>query len=205
MPPSPQPTVPARPPITRRGNAAALILIAVTALASCDRLGSQSAEAVATRSAIAAIEAYATASSAANQRHRDVITAFARANAASSLAGYKDTLVKDVLPAMDRFLAALEGMPVATDDLARIHQILVLGYSEARSSLLGYVERLESADDLKAFDGIRGGLQGQVQRYQHELAAYYGRYNRKLHLAAGAANGPATAAPSPTAATPTSP
>lgn len=170
-----------RPPSTSARHIAALaILILATLVGGCGEAKADRERAEAARKAEAAIAAYSAASQEANALHGEVIRQFGKANAATNLPDYREAMRRDVLPAMDRFVARLKGMPVNTPELKRIHGGLITAYADARRDIATFVDQLQSARDLSRFGVIRKRLQQRVGAYQSDLAAYYKNWNRKL-------------------------
>lgn len=151
-----------------------------------------------------AIEQYSTASDAANGAHKDVIAAFAAANASANLPEYKAALRTKVLPAMDEFIARLAKMPTGNPDLKKIHDRLTEAYRRARDEIADFEKGLQDAKGLSRFDDIRAGLQRAVTTYRDQLAAYYQSHERQLRKDTGKelpADASATTLPSPASAT----
>jgi hypothetical protein len=170
-------------------------------LAGCQRLADDRNRSEAYRAAVAAIDQYSTASAAANDAHRAVLSAFAAANDSKNLPDYKRALRERVLPAMDAFVKRLQAMPTGTPELAAVHAKLTDGYRKARDAIAEFERGLASPSELQRFDTIRAGLQAAAQNYETALHAYYHRHGRQL--AGARAPTDTTAAPAP--ATPSAP
>ncbi len=190
---------PTRPARRVSARVALTVGVALATLAGCGPAKADRAKAEALRKTQLAIHSYSEASKKANGLHGEVIKQFGKANASTNLQDYREAMRKDVLPAMDRFVATLRGMPTSTPELERIHAGLVSAYSEARTDIAAYVDRLQTARDLERFVDIRKRLQRRVAAYQRDLATYYKQWNRQLRLADRAAGGTAP----PEASTPT--
>lgn len=182
------------------GLRALLCLVLAGAWTGCERFSGERAAVQERKAAVAAIKAYSSATDDANRAHAAVVAAFSRANRASALPAYKAALRQEVLPALDGFVAALERMPTATPELARVHGALVDAYKAGRKDLAAFAEALQSRDDLGRFAQIRDALQEGFARYQRELAAYYERYRTRLKSADDEATSPPAGAATPTGA-----
>ncbi len=195
-------------PYTRQLNvtvvATALLVVALAplSLSGCGDAKADRERTEAAKQAQVAIAAYSAASQEANNLHGEVIRQFAKANSSTNLPDYREAMRRDVLPAMDRFVARLKGMPADTPQLKRIHGGLISAYTDARKDIAAFVDQLQTARDLERFAAIRKRLQQRVGAYQSDLAAYYKNWNRQLRGGASPAspNGPPAA---PAAATAT--
>lgn len=129
-----------------------------------------------------AIESYSAATDRANAAHREVMAAFAQANASTNLTDYKAALRTRVLPAMDAFIAKLAAMPTGTKELARIHGGLTEAYRRSRDAIGEFERTLQDPAGLTKFDAIRDQLQRDVRLYSDQLGKYYAAHSRQLRL-----------------------
>lgn len=172
------------------------------ALLACQRLAEDRTRSEAYRAAVAAIDRYSTASSAANDAHRAVLSAFAAANESKNLPDYRRALRERVLPAMEAFVQRLQAMPTGTPELAAVHAKLTTGYRKARDAIAEFERGLQSPAQLQRFDAIRAALQAAAVDYEAALQAYYQRHGRQL---AGIGAPADAATPAATPATPSAP
>jgi len=156
--------------------------VAPVALGACAKAREDRARREAAAQVGQAIEAYSRASDAANNAHRDVIAAFAAANASGNLPDYKAALRTRVLPALDEFVARLAKMPADTPELKAIHARLIEAYRRARDDVAEFERTLSDPRGLAQFDAIRARLQGAVVAYRNALADYYKRHDRQLRV-----------------------
>ena len=157
-----------------------------------------------------AIEEYSAASDKANAAHREVLSAFAQANASSNIIEYKAVLRTKALPAMDAFVAKLAAMPTGTPELKQIHGGLTEAYRRSRDAIAEYERTLQDPKGVGRFDAIREQLQRDVRQYSEALSRYYAAHSRQLRQEAAkdsgkdapkeAASGSAPAAPAKPAA-----
>ena len=195
--------------VTLVATALLVMVLAPLSLSGCGDAKADRERTEAAKKAQVAIAAYSAASQEANNLHGEVIRQFAKANSATNLPDYREAMRRDVLPAMDRFVARLKGMPVDTPQLKRIHGGLINAYTDARKDIAAFVDQLQTARDLERFAAIRKRLQQRVGAYQSDLAAYYKNWNRQLRGGAslpsdGPGTAPAPGAPAaPAAATAT--
>lgn len=178
-----------------------VVIGVLAAMGGCGEAKADRERAEAARKAQVAIASYSAASQEANNLHGEVIRQFAKANGATNLPDYREAMRRDVLPAMDRFVTRLKGMPTGTPQLKRIHGGLINAYTDARKDINAFVDKLQTARDLERFAAIRKRLQRRVAAYQSDLAAYYKNWNRQLRD--GAKPAAAEPAPTPGSATPT--
>ena len=151
----------------------ALLLSLALALVGCDKVRGDRDKEAARAKARAAIDAYSKASERANVAHAKVLAAFKSANGANSLQGYRKAMRDEVLPRMNEFIGRLEGMQTGTEELGRIHRVLVGGYRDALAEIRTFVKDLDEPGDLARFPEIRARLQQRVKAYRGELDAYY--------------------------------
>ena len=175
--------------------------VAVAGLASvgCGKAKQERAAMEALREGAVAIEQYSAATDRANSSHREVLAAFAAANASSNLTDYKAALRTKVLPAMDTFIAKLAAMPTGTSELKRVHGGLTEAYRRCRDAVAEFERELKDPAGLPRFDAIRTELQQAVRLYSDQLSKYYAAHRRQLRIEAGkdaqlAAQATATAA-----------
>jgi hypothetical protein len=168
---------------SRLALSVAACLWLVVGFAGCAKSKQARAAAVADRQAAEAIARYGEGAAQANAAHRQVLLAFAAANASTSLSDYRASLRDRALPALDGYLQALGRVPTATAELQAIHGNLLQAYRTARSDLATFEQGLQDPSGLPRFDAIRTTLQAAVRSYEAALAAYYGRHGRRLQLA----------------------
>lgn len=184
-----------------------LLLGALATLPGCEKARQERAAREAHAKVATAIEQYSTASASANAAHKEVLDAFAAANASTNLPDYKSALRTRVLPAMDVFIHKLSAIPTATPELQAVHGKLTEAYRRARDEIADFERGLADAQGLRRFDEIRIGLQRAVADYRTQLADYYKRHDRQLRLDGARLAEPATATgrSAPVEATPVSP
>lgn len=109
-----------------------------------------------------------------------------KANEKKDLKSYKDDLQANVLPALDRFVAAAEAMPVGSDRLAAIHAPLVAAYKNAQAAHRAFLEKVteatmdaEYAKVLEAMDAVTKA----EDAYLTSLTAYYTEHRVDLQKA----------------------
>ncbi|MBM4342289.1 MAG: hypothetical protein FJ100_02805 [Deltaproteobacteria bacterium] len=182
-------------------------MIVLPVLAGCEKARQERAARQAQAAVASAIEQYSTASAGANAAHREVLDAFAAANASTNLPDYKAALRTRVLPAMDVFVHKLEAIPTATAELKAVHGRLTEAYRRARDEIAEFERGLGDAQGLRRFDEIRTALQRAVADYRIQLADYYTRHDRQLRLDAArmAESATPTGRSPPAASTPASP
>lgn len=176
------------PGIFRQISGLALVgAVALAALATtgCEKARQDRGQLELLQQGAAAIEQYSAATDRANASHREVLAAFAAANASSNLTDYKAALRTKVLPAMDAFIEKLAAMPTRTPELKKIHGGLTEAYRRCRDAVTEFESELKDPSGLPRFDAIRGELQQAVRQYSDELGKYYAAHRRQLRLEAG--------------------
>lgn len=187
---------------TRTALLAAAMATALFGLQACSKAREDRTRLAELQAGAQAIESYSAATDRANAAHREVMAAFALANASTNLTDYKAALRTKVLPAMDAFIEKLAAMPAATAELKRIHGGLTEGYRRSRDAIAEFERSLQDPAGLAKFDAIRDQLQRDVREYGEQLAKYYAAHSRQLRLESGKEagkevgklSGPATAA-----------
>ncbi len=209
MTPHRAPVSPATPlrPARAVAVAALLAVCALGGLPGCEKARKERAAREAHAKVATAIEQYSAASASANTAHKEVLDAFAAANASTNLPDYKAALRTRVLPAMDLFVHKLEAIPTTTPELKGVHGKLTEAYRRARDEIADFERGLSDAQGLHRFDEIRTGLQSAVADYRAQLADYYKRHDRQLRLdgARLAESVTPTGRDAPAATTPASP
>lgn len=176
--------------------AALLALVAVGAATGCEKARQERAERELKTQIATAIERYSSASDSANVTHKEVIDAFAAANASTSVPEYKAALRTKVLPAMDDFVNKLAAIPTETAELKTIHGQLTEAYRRARDEIAEFEQALATAAELGKFDAIRATLQRAVAGYRTKLTQYYRLHDRQLRVdAVRPAEAPTPSAP----------
>jgi hypothetical protein len=102
--------------------------------------------------------------------------AWKSANEKKELKAYKEDIEANVLPALDRFVAAAAAMPADSPELAAIHAPLVTAYKAAQAAHLAFVKNVtettmdvEYAKVLAAMDDVSKA----EEVYLAALSAYY--------------------------------
>lgn len=177
-----------RPDLLRFTRAAPLAVALVAALAGsqgCSKAREDRTRLAELQAGAQAIENYSAATDRANAAHREVMGAFALANASTNLTDYKAALRTKVLPAMDAFIEKLAAMPAATAELKRIHGGLTEAYRRSRDAIAEFERTLQDPAGLAKFDAIRDQLQRDVRQYGDQLAKYYAAHSRQLRMESG--------------------
>jgi hypothetical protein len=181
-----QPSVhPALLRFTRTAPLALAVAAALMASLSCSKAREDRTRLAELQAGAQAIENYSAATDRANAAHREVMGAFALANASTNLTDYKAALRTKVLPAMDAFIEKLAAMPAATAELKRIHGGLTEAYRRSRDAIAEFERTLQDPTGLAKFDAIRDQLQRDVRQYGEQLAKYYAAHSRQLRLESG--------------------
>ncbi len=174
----------------------AVVLVCAAAFgAGCSRVSADRAQNQVLAQAAKAIERYSTASEDANTAHKKVMEAFAKANAATTLAEYQERLRNDVIPALNTFVGVLRAMPTETPELKAIHARLVEAYNKASNRIRDFEQKLQDPRGLSEFDAIRKELQDAVAAYKNELNQYYAKNKRQLRFEGRVGGVPESAAP----------
>lgn len=104
------------------------------------------------------------------------LEAWKKANEKKDLKAYKDDIQANVLPALDKFVAAAEAMPVGSERLKAIHAPLVAAYKGAQTAHKAFLEGVseatmdaEYARVLTAMDAVTKA----EDAYLTSLTAYY--------------------------------
>lgn len=186
---------PMHPDLLRLTRIAPLTLVMAAALAAspgCGKAREDRTRLAELQAGAQAIENYSAATDRANAAHREVMGAFALANASTNLTDYKAALRTKVLPAMDAFIEKLAAMPAATAELKRIHGGLTEAYRRSRDAIAEFERTLQDPAGLAKFDVIRDQLQRDVRQYGEQLAKYYAVHSRQLRLESGKETGKET-------------
>lgn len=104
------------------------------------------------------------------------LEAWKKANEKKDLKSYKDDLQANVLPALDRFVAAAEAMPIGSERLRAIHSPLVAAYRSAQAAHRTFLDKVteatmdaEYAAVLEAMDAVTKA----EDAYLTSLTSYY--------------------------------
>lgn len=177
-----QPAAPERAVRNPLVAAALMALLVAGAGTGCEKARQERAEREVKTQIATAIERYSSASDSANVTHKEVIDAFAAANASTSVPDYKAALRTKVLPAMDDFVNKLAAIPTETAELKAIHGQLTEAYRRARDEIAEFEQALATAAELGKFDTIRATLQRAVADYRTKLTQYYRLHDRQLRV-----------------------
>lgn len=124
------------------------------------------------------IAAYSAEVPKVDQRQQAFLEAWTRAHTLKDFKAYKEALEVNVLPALDAYVAAAEAMPAGSEELARIHRVMLDALVAAKTSFHAYgaaltEENVEQgyAEVLTRMDAVRAAR----ATYLEQLKTHYAK------------------------------
>jgi len=111
------------------------------------------------------------------------LAAWKTANEKKELKAYKEDIEANVLPALDKFVAASEAMPLGSTQLRAIHAPLVSAYQDAREAHRNFLKNVTvatmDAEYTKVLEAMEKVSKAE-EIYLTSMAAYYKEYRVDL-------------------------
>ncbi|MGM0576668.1 MAG: hypothetical protein ACQEXJ_13145 [Myxococcota bacterium] len=177
-------------------------LLALSVLAvGCERMAGDSERERRVAAEQEAIEAYSEKVPQVDALQERFVEAWRKANEIKGLDAFKEAVESRVVPALEAYVAALKVMPTGSEELERIHGVVLEAYESATAAFRKFVDGLDDENveaRYKALLEAMDQVAAAEEAYREQLEAYYAQ--NRVELITGEAEGEAEAAPEAEAA-----
>lgn len=163
--------------------AVASCLLVASALTGCDEAEKANAQERAVEREQQAISDYSDQVPTVDALQERFTEAWRQANERRDVKELKDAIAGAVLPALEKYVAAMKAMPTASGALATIHKTLVDAHAARLESFRGFVENLTEKNLIEQYEALLEGydeLRAAEVSYRKELRSYYDRHRVNL-------------------------
>ena len=171
-----------RQPVASIPSIVLSLVVAVTVVA-CNQVTEQTEQQRRTLAEQKIIQKYSDDVAQVDKLQKTFTDAWKAANEQTNIKDLKEAFESRVLPALESYVKALSAMPTESEDLEKIHKVLVDAYQDTLKAFKAFADGLTEDNIVERYKTLLGStdkVHEAERTYFADLQTYYKKYNVNL-------------------------